>query len=105
MQERREKLVSFVDNLAGFVSMSGHGHRELAPYAKAWRTVAVPREWRLFTNSPIWHGLVVVIVAFILASISSGRSRDVIIRGEWLSIAGCLLSGSQPHCPDLLWPG
>jgi hypothetical protein len=97
----REGEVSVVGNPAGLVSMSGHGHRELAPYAKAWRTVAVavPREWWLFTNSPIWHGLVVVVVAFVLAFISSRRSHDVIVQGEWLSIADCLLSGSQPHLP------
>ena len=64
---------------------------------------AAPWEWWLFTNSPAQHGLVVVVVASILASVSSGRSHDV--RGEWLSIMGYLLSGLRPHCHDLSWPG
>jgi hypothetical protein len=61
--------------------------------------VAAPRECWLFTNSPAQHGLVVVIVASDLASVSSGRSRNVIVRGEWLSIVCYLLPRSRPHCP------
>ena len=59
----------------------------------------------MFTNSPPHHGLVVVIMDSVLASISSGRSHDVIIREEWLSIAGYLLLGSRPCCLDLSWSG
>jgi hypothetical protein len=36
----REKLVSLVGNPSGLVSTSSYGHRGLAPYAKAWHTVA-----------------------------------------------------------------
>jgi len=39
-------------------------------------------EWRLFTNSHVWHGLVVVIVAFVLVPISLGRSCDTTVWGS-----------------------
>jgi hypothetical protein len=43
--------------------------------------VAVPWEWWLFTNFPARYGLIVDVVAFVLASVSSGESCDVIVRG------------------------
>jgi hypothetical protein len=55
------------------------------------------QEWWLLPNSPARHGLLVVVVASVLAFRSLGRSRDVTIQGEWLSHhEGCQLSGSRP---------
>jgi len=50
--------------------------------------MAAPREWWLFTNSPVRHEFIVGVVVSVLASASPGRSRDVIVRGEWLSHRG-----------------
>ena len=61
-------------------------------------------EWWLFTNFIVWHGLVIVVVAFVLASVSSKRNHDVIVQGESLSIMGYLLPCSWPRRPDFLWP-
>jgi hypothetical protein len=46
-----------------------------------------------------------VVEAFPLASVSLRRSHDVTVRGEWLSMLGCLLSWSWPRCPNLSWLG
>jgi hypothetical protein len=39
----------------------------------------------------------------VLALVIPGRRRGVIIRTEWLSLAGYLLPWSWPRCSDLLW--
>jgi hypothetical protein len=43
--------------------------------------VAAPWEWWLFTNFPARYGLIVDVVAFVLASVSLGKSHDVIVWG------------------------
>jgi hypothetical protein len=59
--------------------------------------LAGQQEWWLLPNARARHGLLVVVVASVLAFRSSGRSRDVTVQGEWLSHhEGCLLSGSRP---------
>jgi len=71
----------------GLVSTSKHGLRALALYAMGWRTVAaLCRPWRRrgsggCSPTPLQHWLVVDVVAFVMSSASSGRSRDVTIQG------------------------
>jgi len=67
--------------------------------------MAVQWEWWLLTNSPAPCGSLAVIMASVLAFVSSGRSHDVIVRGEWLSIVGCLLPRSRSCCPNLARSG
>jgi len=67
--------------------------------------MAAPREWWLFTNSPVRHEFIVGVVVSVLASASPGRSRDVTVWGGQVSLAGLLLPWSWLCCPNLPWLG
>ena len=64
-------------------SSRSHSPRRGMAYGGDTVLAVVPLwEWWLFTNSPTWHGLVVVIVASVLTPISLGRSCDAAIQGS-----------------------
>ena len=57
--------------------------------------MVTPWEWWLFTCSPTWFGLASCCRGLRLGVRFFRGSHGTIVRGEWLSIMGCLLSGSM----------
>ena len=61
------------------VHTSGYGRRDLAPHTMAWHAMAALWEWWLFTNSPAWHGLIVVVVDYVVMPVSLVTSHDAAV--------------------------